>query len=333
MTLDRVAFGTTDLEVSTVCLGAMNFGAPDWGCDAEAAAEIVHVYRDAGGNCFDTADFYARGESERILGRLLAGAHDDVVVASKVGFAAPGRAGAGLAPAHVRVSLEATLTRLGMDHLDLYQLHAFDPAVPLEDTLGAMQELVEAGLVRYVGCSNFFVWQLAYADAVARDESRARLVSAQMMYNLVRRDLEREHLAHARRTGLALTAYSPLHGGHLAGAWRSRADLPPDSRAASNPDVYLDDEARLFSVVDALVGHAERIGATPGQVALAWVVRNPGITTTITAARSAAELREQLGALTLDADDAFWASLDAATALPPSYPADFYRRLEARNRS
>jgi aryl-alcohol dehydrogenase-like predicted oxidoreductase len=151
-----------------------------------------------------------------------------------------------------------------------------------------------------------------------------------MMYNLIRRDVEREHLGYATHVGVALIAYGPLHGGQLASAWRSRDDLPADSRAVQNPDVYLADEERVFAVTRSLVTHAEQIGATPGQVALAWVLRNPAVTTTLTAARSADELRSQLGACTLDADDSFWASLDLATAMPPSYPTDFYDRLTRR---
>jgi aryl-alcohol dehydrogenase-like predicted oxidoreductase len=330
--MDRVRFGATELEVSSLCLGAMNFGAPGWGCDEHAAAEIVHRYRDAGGNFFDTADIYGGGESERVLGQLLAGCRDEVVIATKVGFAAPGRGPSGLSPEHIRASLEGSLQRLGTDHVDLYQLHAFDPSVGLEETLGALHALVDEGLIRHAGCSNFFAWQIAHADAIARAKSYRGLVSAQMMYNLVRRDIEREHVGYAQRVGCALIAYSPLHGGQLAAGWRSRAELPPDSRAATNPDVYLSDEDRVFAVTDALVSHANQIGATPGQVALAWVMRSPAITTTLTAARSADELEEQLVATTLDADADFWASLDRATALPLSYPTDFYDRLAARNR-
>jgi aryl-alcohol dehydrogenase-like predicted oxidoreductase len=330
--MDRVRFGATELEVSSVCLGAMNFGAPGWGCDEHAAAEIVHLYRDAGGNFFDTADIYGGGESERMLGRLITACRDEVVIASKVGFAAPGRGPSGLSPENIRTSLEGSLRRLGTDHLDLYQLHAFDESVGLEETLGALHALVEQGLIRHAGCSNFFAWQIAHANGIARTMSYGGLVSAQMMYNLIRRDIERDHIGYAYQVGLALIAYSPLHGGQLAAGWRSRADLPADSRAATNPDVYLSDEDRVFAVTGALVSHANQIGATPGQVALAWVMRNPAITTTLTAARSGDELREQLVAMTLDADTDFWASLDRATALPSSYPTDFYDRLVARNR-
>ena len=329
--MDLVEFARTDVKVSPLCLGAMNFGTPGWGCDARAAAEILRVYRDAGGNFIDTANIYGGGESERILGSLLAGTRDEVIVASKVGFPSPSGGPSGLSPANIRTSLEGTLQRLGTDYLDLYQLHAFDPTVGLDDTLGALHGLVEAGLVRHAGCSNFFVWQIASADALARARSWPPLVSAQMMYSLVRRDIEREHIGYAQQFGIALIAYGPLHGGQLASAWRTREELPPDSRAVANPDVYLSDEARVFAVTEALVAHAEQIGATPGQVALAWVIRNPAITATLTAARSGDELRAQLAALTLDADADFWASLDRATAMPASYPADFYDRLTRRN--
>lgn len=333
VTMELIPFGRTDLWVSPLCLGAMNFGTPGWGCDEDAATEIVHAFRDAGGNFFDTANIYGAGESERILGRLLAGSRDEVVIASKVGFPRPGGGPAGSSPENLRRSLEGSLARLGTDHLDVYQLHAFDPTAPLDETLGALHALVEEGLIRHAGCSNFFAWQIAHADAVARVHSFHGLVSAQMMYNLVRRDLEREHFGYARHVGLALIAYGPLHGGQLGAGWRSRAELPPDSRAIANPDVYLSDEAHVFAVTEAVLAHADRIGATPGQVALAWVLRNPAVTTTLTAARSANELREQLEALSLDADDGFWASLDHATALAPGYPADFYARITERNRS
>jgi aryl-alcohol dehydrogenase-like predicted oxidoreductase len=328
--MEHRAFGSTELEVAPICLGAMNFGTPGWGCDEDAAAEIVAVYRDAGGNFFDTANIYGGGESERVLGRLVAGSRDEVVIASKVGFPSPDGGPWGLRPGNIRTSLEGTLQRLGTDHLDLFQMHSFDASVPLEETLGALDALVDEGLIRHAACSNFFAWQIAHAATLAARNSWRDLAAAQMMYNLIRRDLEREHFEYAQATGLALIAYGPLHAGQLAGGWRSRDELPADSRALDQPDVYLADEARVFSVTAAVVEHAREIGATPGQVALAWVVRQPAITTTLTAARSADELREQLRAFEVSADESFWASLDRATALPASYPGDFYKRLSGR---
>jgi 1-deoxyxylulose-5-phosphate synthase len=328
--MDPVRFGRTDLFVSPLALGAMNFGVSGWGCDEATAAEILRTYRDAGGNVIDTANVYARGESERILARLLAGNRDELVLAGKVGFPTLGGGPAGLAPESIRASLLGSLERLGTDHLDLLQLHAFDPRVPLDETLSALDELVSEGLIRYAGSSNFFAWQLAVADRIAGERTLVGLVSTQVMYNLVRRDIEREHLPYAQHAGLGVIAYGPLHGGHLAGGWRSRDDIPQDSRALANPDVYLADEDRLFSVTATLVEHSEKLGATPGQVALAWVVRRRGVTTTLTSARSAGELTEQLRAFGLDADESFWESLDRATTLPAGYPTDFYERLHAR---
>lgn len=328
--MELVRFGRTDLLVAPICLGAMNFGTPGWGCDEDTATEIVRVYRDAGGNFFDTANIYGGGQSERILGRLVAGSRDEVVLASKVGFPSPGGGPWGLGPDNIRASLEGTLQRLGTDHLDLFQMHSFDASVPLAETLGALDALVDEGLIRHAACSNFFAWQIAHAATLAARNSWRELVSAQMMYNLIRRDLEREHFGYAQATGLALIAYGPLHAGQLAGGWRSREELPADSRALEQPDVYLADEARVFAVTAAVVEHAQQIGATPGQVALAWVVRQPAITSTLTAARSADELREQLGVFELGVDESFWTSLDRATASPPSYPTDFYERLSRR---
>ncbi|HEY6533354.1 MAG TPA: aldo/keto reductase [Acidimicrobiales bacterium] len=324
-------FGRTEMEVSSIALGAMNFGSAPWGCSEEDAAQILRVYRDAGGNLVDTANIYANGESERILGRLIAGCRDELLIASKVGFPVPGGHPPGVTAARVRESLVATLQRLATDHLDLLQLHAFDARVPLDETLGALSDLVAEGLIRFAGSSNYFAWQLAEADRLAGERAVAHLASTQLMYNLVRRDIEREHLPYARSTELAVIAYGPLHGGHLAAGWLSRAELAPDSRALANPDVYLADEDRLFAVTRALVEHSQALGVAPGRVALAWVVRNPDVSTTLTAARTANELTEQLEALTLDADDAFWRSLDAATALPESYPSDFYDRLAGRS--
>jgi aryl-alcohol dehydrogenase-like predicted oxidoreductase len=324
------AFGNTPLRVAPLCLGAMHFGSSEWGCDEPTAAEIVGVYRDAGGNFFDTANIYGGGESERILGRLVGSDRDDVVIASKVGFPSPDGGAWGLAPATIRASLEGTLRRLGTDHVDVYQMHMVDASVPLEETLGALDELVDEGLIRHAGCSNFFVWQIAHAATLADRHGWRPLASAQMMYSLIRRDLEREHFGYTQATGMALIGYGPLHGGQLAAGWRSRDELPSDSRASTNPDVYLADEERVFAVTRAVIEHADAIGATPGQVALGWTLRQPALTATLTSARSAEELREQLRVFDLDTDDSFWSSIDRATTPAPSYPSDFYDRLAHR---
>jgi 1-deoxyxylulose-5-phosphate synthase len=185
--MEHRKLGRSGLEVSRICLGAMNFGTPGWGCDRDAAAAIVAVYRDAGGSVFDTADVYGAGASEQILGDLLRGARDEVVVATKVGLSlTPGPNRAGTSAKHIRTSVEASLRRLGTDYIDLYQLHNYDTAVPLEESLTAMDDLVRAGKVRYVGCSNYFAWQIAEAMGTAASRGLTGLVSAQMMYNLIR---------------------------------------------------------------------------------------------------------------------------------------------------
>jgi 1-deoxyxylulose-5-phosphate synthase len=323
--------GRSGLFVSRLALGAMNFGTRGWGCDERAAGEIVTAYRDAGGNFFDTADVYAGGQSEQILGRLLRGARDAVVIASKVGFPTGTDANArGLSAKHIKSALHATLIRLDTDYVDLYQMHHFDARVPLEETLQAFDDFVRAGLVRYVGCSNFFAWQVAHAIGVADTHGHSRLVSAQMMYNLVRRDVEREHLSCSAALGVGIIAYSPLHGGTLATRIESTAALPSAGRAAANPDVYLSDSERLVAVNHALMSYAESTGVHPVQLALGWITRNPAISTVLIAGQTAAELRQQLQVLDLDIDNGVWASLDAATSAGDGYPKDFYDRLAAR---
>ena len=329
--MQRWRLGAKGPVVSRVCLGAMNFGTPGWGCDRDAAAAIVATYRDAGGTFFDTADVYGGGASEEILGELLRGARHDVVIATKVGMSIdPVHDPAGMAPARLRPALERSLRRLGTDYVDLYQLHHYDHTVPLAETLGAMDELVRAGLVRYVGCSNYFAWQIAEAMGVAAEHGLAPLVSAQMMYNLIRRDVEREHVDCAARYGLGLIAYGPLHSGMLAGGWTSRDLIPPTSRIGEFPEVYLGDEARAFGITAALVDDAAALGATPGQLALAWVLGNRSIASVLTAAQSPGELSEQLLAVELEIPAEVAARLDAASALPVTYPADFYERLGSR---
>jgi aryl-alcohol dehydrogenase-like predicted oxidoreductase len=317
--------------VSQICLGTMNFGMPGWGCDRAEARRIVKVFRDAGGTFFDTADVYGGGASEEILGTLLRSERDEVVIATKVGLPTGADPNArGTSAKHIQIALEGSLRRLGVDYIDLYQVHHFDHQVPLEETMGALERLVNAGKVRYVGSSNFYAWQIADAAHVALQRGLSPFISAQMMFNLVRRDIEREHMDVCRRHGLGVLAYGPLHAGLLAAGWASREELPADSRVAMVPEVYLADEERAFSVTRSLVDHARQAGVRPGQLALAWVLRLKGVTAALTAALTARELEDQISSLSVEVNDEIWTSLDRATRLPASYPQDFYERQEAR---
>jgi 1-deoxyxylulose-5-phosphate synthase len=325
------ALGRSGLMVSRLCLGTMNFGMPGWGCDRSEAGRIVKAFRDAGGNFFDTADVYGGGASEEILGSLLASERDEVVIATKVGLPLGTDPNArGTSAKHIHRAVDGSLRRLGVDYIDLYQVHHFDHQVPLEETLGALDLLVNAGKVRYVGCSNFYAWQIADAANLALRRGLHPFISAQMMFNLVRRDIEREHFDVSRHYGVGIVAYGPLHAGLLAAGWCSREEVPVDSRVALVPEVYLADEERVFSVTRSLVDHAHQAGLSPGQLALAWVLRRDEVTSALTAALTAQELEDQLGALTVEVDDSIWESLDRSTRLPPSYPQDFYERQSER---
>jgi aryl-alcohol dehydrogenase-like predicted oxidoreductase len=329
--MDYRALGHSGLIVSHICLGTMNFGMPGWGCDSTEAGRIVNEFRDAGGNFFDTANVYGDGTSEEILGGLLRSQRDSVVIATKVGLPTGTDPNArGTSAKHIEAAVEGSLRRLGLDYIDLYQVHHFDRQVPLEETMGALHRLVNAGKVRYLGCSNFYAWQIADAANLASQRGLSPFISAQMMFNLVRRDIEREHIDVSERHGLGILAYGPLHAGMLAAGWTTREDLPADSRVAMVPEVYLADEERAFSVTRVLVDHARQAGITPGQLALAWVLRQRGVTSALTAAQTAGELRDQLASLSVEVDEALWDSLDSATRLPVSYPQDFYQRQVTR---
>jgi aryl-alcohol dehydrogenase-like predicted oxidoreductase len=329
--MDYRALGRSGLMVSQICLGTMNFGMPGWGCDRAESERIVKVFRDAGGNFFDTADVYGGGASEEILGSLLRAEREEVVIATKVGLPTGADPNArGTSAKHIHTAVEGSLRRLGVDYIDLYQVHHFDHQVPLEETMDALDRLVLAGKVRYIGCSNFYAWQIADAANLALQRDLSPFISAQMMFNLVRRDIEREHIDVTDRHGLGILAYGPLHAGLLAAGWATREEIPPNSRVAMVPEVYLADEERTFSVTRSLVEHAHRSGIQPGQLALAWVLRQKGITAALTAALTSRELEDQLCALTVEVDNSIWASLDGATRLPASYPQDFYERQAQR---
>ncbi len=321
--------GRTGLKVSNLCLGTMTFGNTDWGCDEATAHKIVHRFLDAGGNFIDTADVYSAGVSEKITGRAIREKRGQVVLATKVaGPMGPGPNDLGLSRRHVLDAVEASLRRLGTDYIDLYQVHAYDPTTPLDETLRALDDCVRRGLVRYVGCSNYSAWQLMKATSISAALGTARYDCLQPQYSLVCRYIEREHLPLCLEEGIGVIPWSPLGGGLLTGKVRRGADLPGGSRAAVDPNNRARFSAeRNLEIAETLIEVAQAAGKTPSQLALAWVAGQRGVTSPIFGARTLEQLEDNLGAASLRLDAETLKRLDEASALPLVYPYDFHARV------
>jgi aryl-alcohol dehydrogenase-like predicted oxidoreductase len=323
--------GRTGLKVSNLCLGSMTFGNGQWGCDEATARKIVDRFLDAGGNFVDTADVYSNGISEEICGRALRERRQHVVLATKVaGPMGPGPNDLGLSRRHILDAVEASLRRLGTGFIDLYQVHAYDPTTPLDETLRALEDCVRAGKVRYVGCSNYSAWQLMKANALARELGTARYDCLQPQYSLVCRHIEREHLPLCREEGIGVIPWSPLGGGLLTGKIRRGAGPPAGSRAAvdaTNRERFEHD--RNLGIAEAVIGVGKQLGKTASQVALAWVAQQPGVTSPIFGARTLEQLEDNLGAADLVLNAEALRVLDDASALELVYPYDFHARVRA----
>ena len=310
------------LTVSRLALGAMLMG------DSTPPAEahrMLDRFLDAGGTFVDTADTYGDGTSERVLAPWLARRRDDVVLATKVRFAVSEPGGQGLAPDRIRAACDASLRRLGTGVIDLYQVHAPDPAVPLEESLEALDGLVRAGKVRAVGASNFPAWLLAWAIALQDRHGWAPFVSLQAQYSLVERSVEVEALPFCRAAGLGVLPWGPLGAGFLTGRYRRGAAMPEGSRMATARDDY--EEApqrraieRNFRVVDAAAEIAAARGATVPQVAIAWLLGTEGVTAPIVGPRTFEQLEDLLGAADLELTPEERARLEAPAPPPDSYP-------------
>jgi aryl-alcohol dehydrogenase-like predicted oxidoreductase len=304
-----VNLGRTGLRVSRICLGMMSFGHNEerpWALTEEAAEPIVRRAVESGIIFFDTADVYNGGQSEVITGRLLRqlfGTREEYVVATKVhGRTMPGQNGGGLSRKHILASIDASLDRLGLDYVDLYQIHRWDPLTPIEETMDALDDVARAGKARYIGASSMFAWQFAKAQQVAR----TRFVSMQNHYNLVYREEEREMIPQCVDQGVAVLPWSPLARGILAGN-RTREGERLTTRARTDPfgdSLYTTPELD-FAVVDRVAEVAAARGAAPAQVALAWLLHKPGVTAPIVGATKPEHLEDAIAAeqLSLDADE------------------------------
>ncbi len=320
--MEQRALGRSGLVVSRLALGTMTWGRDT---DEDEAAMQLTAFVDAGGTLVDTADVYCDGDSERTLGRLLADVvpRSEVLLATKaVGRTGRGPLGRGASRGHLLSALDASLRRLAVDHVDLWQLHAWDDVTPLEETLAACDTAVASGRVRYVGVSNFTGWQTAQAATWQRAwPGRVPLVSTQVEYSLLQRGIEREVVPAAEALGLGVLAWSPLGRGLLTGKYR--AATPEGSRGASAQWAgFLDDlrSAVADRIVEAVVTAADGLGTTPLAVALAWVRDRPGVVAPVVGARTAAQLQESLDADAVRLPAAIRTALEDVSAPHFSYP-------------
>ncbi|MGS4819642.1 aldo/keto reductase [Raoultella terrigena] len=322
--------GNTGLFVSELCLGTMTFGGEEgmWGKIGQLrqaeAEQLVGSALDAGINFIDTANVYSEGRSEEITGQALKNLkipRENVVVATKV-FGETGTAGVnsrGSSRYHILSSVKESLRRLQLDHIDLYQLHGFDPATPVEETLYALDTLVRQGHVRYIGISNWPAWQIVKALGIAERLGLARFASLQAYYTIAGRDLERELVPMMQSEGLGLMVWSPLAGGLLSGKYTRDGQGEAGGRRLEFdfPPVNKD---RAFDCVDAMREVADAKGATVAQVALAWLLHQQAVTSVIIGAKRADQLADNIAATQIQLSEEDLRKLDVVSALPREYP-------------
>ena len=331
--------GRTGLFVSELCLGTMTFGGESgmWKqigeLDQGDAEKLVGQALDAGINFIDTADIYAGGRSEAITGQALKNLkvpRENVVVATKVfGETAAGANTRGASRSHIIDGVKASLKRLQLDHIDLYQLHGFDPATPIEESLRALDILVQHGHVRYVGVSNWAAWQITKALGISERLGLARIETLQAYYTLATRDLERELVPMLKSEGVGLMVWSPLAGGLLSGKYERDAQQSKSAEAGSRRssfDFPPVDKNRAFDCIDTMRPIAQSHGVSVAQIALAWLLHQPQVTSVIVGARRPDQLADNLGAasVTLSAEEL--AQLDRVSRLPSEYPGWMFER-------
>jgi aryl-alcohol dehydrogenase-like predicted oxidoreductase len=323
--------GDTGLMVSELCLGCMTFGRE---ASEEDSKRLVDRFLDAGGNFIDTADVYSKGVSEEITGRAIKGVRDDVVLATKVYFPmGEGPNDTGLSRKHVTQGCEDSLRRLGTDYIDLYQVHCWDSATPLKETLSALTDLVRSGKVRYIGVSNFTGWQLVKSVCLSEANGLERFVCLQPQYSLVERNIEREILPICLEEGLGVIPWSPLGGGFLSGKYRREEEPPEGSRiseAVASMEEHWDRRAtdRNWRALDVVGRISEETGKSYAQISLNWLLRQDGVTAPIIGARTLEQLEDNLGASGWTLDEQQVEELSDASALEDVYPYRFIRNAQ-----
>ena len=321
------SLGKSGVKVSEICMGTMTFGSrvvrdSVGGLGQKESDALVNMALDAGVNFFDTADVYAEGQSEEMLGKALGKRRKEIILATKIrGKMGPGPNDLGLSRHHILEGCEASLKRLGTDYIDLYQVHRFDPATPLEETLRALDDLVRQGKVRYLGCSNFAAWQLMKALDISDKRSWERFVTLQALYSLLARELENELVPLCLDQGLGILTFSPLGGGFLTGKYRRGQPRPQGARLSDphNPFVRFDEE-KGFDIIEELDKIGKRYNATVAQIALRYLLSKPGVCSVIIGAKSPEQLADNLktAEIELAADEI--SRLDNMSKPAPLYP-------------
>ncbi len=331
--MDYRQLGRSGLRVSTLTLGTMSFGdagpgAPVGSVDLDGARRQIDQAVDAGINLIDTADVYAHGRSEEIIGEALQGRRDRVLLATKARMAmGEGPNDTGLSRAYLTAACEASLRRLRTDYIDLFQVHEWDGQTPLEETLDTLDGLVRAGKVRYVGCSNYAGWQLMKALGISERRGLQRFVSQQIYYSLQARDAEYELVPAGLDQGVGILIWSPLAGGLLSGKYRRDHPDPAVGRHVNDWDEPpIRDREQLYDVVEVLVAIGAERGVSAAQVALAFMLHRPGVTSLVIGARNEQQLADNLQAAELELSAEELARLDEASAPPLIYP--FWHQLK-----
>ncbi|HEY0309264.1 MAG TPA: aldo/keto reductase [Acidobacteriaceae bacterium] len=321
--------GNTGLLVSELCLGTMTFSSgegmwkPVAGVEQPLADDLVRRSLDAGINFIDTADVYTDGNSEQVLAKAIANlgtARKDVIIATKVfGRTGPGRNDVGASRGHIMDAVDASLRRLKTDYIDLYQIHGSDSVTPLEETLRALDTLVSQGKVRYIGCSNWYAWQIMKALGISEAKNLTKLNTLQAYYSIASRDLEREivPLLQDQKTGLLV--WSPLAGGLLSGKYSRENQKPEDSRRAAF-DFPIVDKERTWNILDVLRPIAEAHNTSVASISLAWILAKPFVTSVIIGAKRVDQLEQNLSAVDVQLTEDEIKRLDEVSTLPPEYP-------------
>ncbi len=324
-----ITLGRSGLRVSPFCLGAMTFGEElGWGSSVEESCQILDRFIELGGNFIDTANVYTRGHSEKIIGDHI-GRHpakrDRVVIATKFfgNLYQTDPNGGGAGRKSIIAACEQSLRRLQTDYIDLFWMHCWDKHTPIEETLGALDDLVRAGKVRYIGFSDTPAWKVAEAQTIAHFRGLSKLIALQIEYSLLERTVEGELVPMARELGLGITPWSPLKSGVLSGKYTR--ENAAEVKADRGPWVTSNLNEKAYTVVDKLIDIAKQIESTPARVALAWVQGRPGVTSTIIGARRLAQLDDNIAALDLKLSAEHTAALDDVSKPVLNFPAGFLR--------